>query len=174
MIHTSVVKSNLLLMYSTQRPPQEVAGLKGLNQRNISRKSLCWSIWVFGGPPYGRRVLSSTTSEPTRTNILEICHGTWVCTPGSCQSEKIEVICSDCELPEDLSHLISKTSHGAAAQGAFGDVWKCSLSYESRNVKVCSSKFWHTAPYDENKVDVAVKVLRILPYDENSMKVCRF
>ncbi|KAJ8594401.1 kinase-like protein [Rhizopogon salebrosus TDB-379] len=59
------------------------------------------------------------------------------------------------ELPDDLSHLISKMSEDAVAQGAFGDVYRCCLSY--RNVKV----------------NVAVKVLRILPHDEGSKKDVR-
>jgi hypothetical protein len=55
-------------------------------------------------------------------------------------SEYTEVLCSDCELPQDLSHLISKIHQDAVAQGAFADVWKCHLFYESRNVKVCARK----------------------------------
>jgi len=50
---------------------------------------------------------------------------------------EVKVFCSDSELPEDLSQLISKISQDAVAQGAFGDVWKCRLSYKSGTIKVC-------------------------------------
>ncbi|OJA14805.1 hypothetical protein AZE42_04182 [Rhizopogon vesiculosus] len=63
----------------------------------------------------------------------------------------------DRELPDDLSHLITKISQDAVAQGSFGDVWKCSLCHQSRNVEI----------------DVAVKVLRILPHDEGGKEDIR-
>ena len=55
---------------------------------------------------------------------------------------EVKVFCSEFELPEDLSPLISKISQDAVAQEAFGDVWKCHLSYKSRNIKVCVRRAW--------------------------------